>query len=59
MMKNTEVYVYFHKPNMNYFFNKYYEIPQIKNFNNLKNILNNSAWINYNIIEQSDTFLPY
>jgi len=42
-----------------HFLNKHYEIPQIKNFNSLKNILNNVNWINYNIIEQSDTFLPY
>jgi len=42
-----------------HFLNKHYEIPQIKTFNNLKNILNNVNWINFNIIEQSDTFLPY
>jgi len=58
-----ELYSYtffnFNKVIFYHFLNKNYEIPQIKIFNQLKVILNNVNWINYKIVEQSDTFLPY
>jgi len=57
-----ELYSYtffnFNKVFYYHFLNKKYEIPQIKNFNYLKELLNNVHWINYKIIEQSDTFIP-
>ena len=57
-----ELYSYtffnFNKVVFYHFLNKNYEIPQIKVFNQLKEILNNVDWINYKIFEQSDTFLP-
>jgi hypothetical protein len=57
-----EIYSYtyhnFNKVFFYHFLNKNYEIPKIKIFNQLKELLNNVNWINYNIIEQSDTFLP-
>lgn len=58
-----ELYSYtffnFNKVIFYHFLNKNYEIPGIKIFNELKNILNNVNWINYKIVEQSDTFLPF
>ena len=58
-----ELYSYtffnFNKVIFYHFLNKKYGIPQIKIFNQLKVILNNVNWINYKIVEQSDTFLPY
>jgi hypothetical protein len=51
-------YFNFNKGVFYHFLNKNYEIPLIKVFNQLKEILNNVNWVNYKIIEQSDTFLP-
>jgi len=39
------------------FLNQKYEIPKIKIFNQLKEILNNVIWTNNKIVAQSDTFI--
>ena len=50
-MQRCNKIIYYH------FLGKKFEIPNIKSFNQLKEIINNVEWINKTIVPQQDTFI--